>query len=448
MPRSRNPASSPLSPRATAWQAAASAPKRSEMLAAGSAASCARVVTPSRCKVTARSGRASVATDQGPRKSAVPPDGTISPERAASMAAKSPSATPMVASSPTMPARRATTASSPPKKRAGPRAGSVPTPRRTGWTHGQSSPARSSTRANRRASSPFAPSSRSSGHQMTTNRSTSSSPPLRLLVSGRLRPVTGAGPRRPAPRHSGPAPLSGPGRLSSASSTAPEPAGSQSEHSLTRPAARRPLTRTSARRRRRCPWPWPTPSHSTAPTASARSPPSGQAAGPSSRTTRAAWRSRARAVRWRAAVRRARPGGRTRTASTPERRSPAASAHPLPGWGTKTTRRRSSPSPAAATTPGSGRPTAAHQLPAADAAARSARARVVAPWPGGPRHRGGRAPAQGAGREERGQGRGHRQGPPGHRRGGTDPVGQPGGELPGTGGRRVTGNESEHMFVP
>ena len=67
---------------------------------------------------------------------------------------------------------------------------------------------------------------------------------------------------------------------------------------------------------------------------------------------------------------------------------------------------------------------------------------------GRPRHRGGGAPPQRAGREERGQGRGHRQGATGHRRGGPDPVGQPGGELPGTGGRRVPGRESEHMFVP
>src|SRR5580704_11283165 len=179
------------------------------MLAAERAANCARVVTPRRCRVTARSGRARVATDHGPRKSAVPPDGTISSARAASMTAKSPSATPMRASSPTTPARRATTASSPPKNRAGPRAGSAPTPRRTGWTHGQSSPACSRTRANGPASSPFAPSSRSSGHQMTTNRSTSP-PPLR---SGRLRPVTGTGSHRPAPLQSGPCWLSGPGRL-------------------------------------------------------------------------------------------------------------------------------------------------------------------------------------------------------------------------------------------
>ena len=82
--------------------------------------------------------------------------------------------------------------------------------------------------------------------------------------------------------------------------------------------------------------------------------------------------------------RRARPGGRTRTASTPESRSPAASAHPAPGCGTKTTRRRSMPRPAAATTPGSGRPTAAHQLPEHEAAASNASASVVAPWPGAP----------------------------------------------------------------
>ena len=67
---------------------------------------------------------------------------------------------------------------------------------------------------------------------------------------------------------------------------------------------------------------------------------------------------------------------------------------------------------------------------------------------GRPRHRGGRAPAQGAGREERGQGQGHRQGPASHGRGGPDPVGQPGGELPGTGGRRVSGRKDEHTFVP
>ena len=172
--------------------------------------------------------------------------------------------------------------------------------------------------------------------------------------------------------------------VASAVATAPESAGSHSEHSVARPAARRPLTRTSARRPRRYPWPRPMPSHSTAPTARARSPPSGQLPAPSSNTTSAAWRSRAGPRRWRAAVRRARPGGRTRTASTPERRSPAASAQPAPGCGTKTTRRRSSPRPAAATTPGSGRPTAAHQLPDADAAPRRASARVVAPWPGCP----------------------------------------------------------------
>ena len=195
MARSRSPASSPLSPRATAWQAAASAPKRSETFAAGNAANWPSVVIPRRCRVTARSGRASVATDHGARKSAVPPGGTISSERAASTAAKSPSATPILASSPTLSrssrssrlstsssepmtaARRATTASSPPKKRAGPRAGSAPTPSRTGCTHGHSSPARARTRAKRRASSPRGPSSRSSGHQMTTNRSTAS-PPL------------------------------------------------------------------------------------------------------------------------------------------------------------------------------------------------------------------------------------------------------------------------------
>ena len=67
---------------------------------------------------------------------------------------------------------------------------------------------------------------------------------------------------------------------------------------------------------------------------------------------------------------------------------------------------------------------------------------------GGPRHRGGRPPAQGAAREERGQGRGHRQGPPGHRRGGAHPVGQPGGELPGTGGRRVPGRETNICSYP
>ena len=55
-----------------------------------------------------------------------------------------------------------------------------------------------------------------------------------------------------------------------------------------------------------------------------------------------------------------------------------------------------------------------------------------------PRHGGGRPAPQGAAGEERGQRRGHRQGPPGHRRGGADPVGQPGGELPGAGTERGT----------
>ena len=171
MARSRNPGNSPLSPRATAWHAAASAPKRSETLAAGRAANCPSVVIPSRCRVTARSGRASMATDQGARKSAVPPAGMISDARAsgaaraASSAAKSPSAMPAVASSPdsrTAWSRRTTNASSPPKKRAGPREGRAHTPRRTAWAHGHSSVARSTTRAKRRASSPRAPSSRSS----------------------------------------------------------------------------------------------------------------------------------------------------------------------------------------------------------------------------------------------------------------------------------------------
>ena len=73
------------------------------------------------------------------------------------------------------------------------------------------------------------------------------------------------------------------------------------------------------------------------------------------------------------------------------------------------------------------------------------RRRAVA---GLPHHGGGRPAAQGAAGEERGQRRGHRQGPPGHGRGGADAVGQPGGELPGSGRRRVSGMEGEHMFAP
>ena len=213
------------------------------------------------------------------------------------------------------------------------------------------------------------------------------------------------------------APRAGPPRFPSRSavvrprnprpSTAPEPAGSQSEHSLTRPAARRPLTRTSARRRCRCPSTWPTPSHSTAPTVSARSPPSGQAAGPSSRTTSAVSGARGRGPSDVVP----RSGGPGRAGAPGRRRPPRGGRRPPPptrcrGGARKRQRRRSSPSPAAATTPGRAgrrrRTSSRRPTPRPGGPGRGWWRRV----PGQPRHRGGRAPAQGAGREEQGPGAG------------------------------------------
>ncbi|PSK54424.1 hypothetical protein B0E53_07091 [Micromonospora sp. MH33] len=81
-------------PAASRWASAPSKPNRASTSPAGSAAKSPRVRTPSRRSRSVRVGRPSASTGRPARNSGVPPGGTIRPSRAASPAAKTPSAMP------------------------------------------------------------------------------------------------------------------------------------------------------------------------------------------------------------------------------------------------------------------------------------------------------------------------------------------------------------------
>ena len=203
---------------------------------------------------------------------------------------------------------------------------------------------------------------------------------------------------------------------------------------MARPADRRPLTRTSARRPCRCPCPRPIPSHSIVPHRPGPGPrPAGQSPSCSTSTTSAAWRSRARA-RQVPGRRLAGPAGRAHQddvdagQQVPRRLGPPA------------TRVRHEDHPAQVDAefgcrhhPGVGQADRGAPAPGLRRRGQQGQGQRGRPMAGQPRHRGrGPSPQRPVG-EEGDQGRRHRQEPTGHRRGGSDPVGQPDRELPGRG---------------
>ena len=144
------------------------------------------------------------------------------------------------------PATRSTSACSPPKYRAGPRAGSEQMPGRTASTQGQYTSTAASTETKVRRVAPPSSSSRSPGHRTTSSRSITPAHPSRCQArqSHRARQ-----PRR--------------GRQSRPILPS---MGSHRSCRRGRAAERRPVAVTVTRRRRRWPSPLPMPSHRVFPT--------------------------------------------------------------------------------------------------------------------------------------------------------------------------------------
>ena len=267
------------------------------------------------------------------------------------------------------------------------------------------------------------PSCWSSGHQMTTNRSNSIAAPLRPPWA-HLRDRT----------HSPSSPFAVFAVAAAvAVATTPEPAGSQSEHSVSRPADRRPLTRTSARRPCRCPWPRPIPCHSTPPP-TGPGPPLGPVADVLDQHHQ-----RRLALTGPGAQVPGRVRGPGR-AGAPGRRRHRAADPPPPRPTRARVRHEDHPAQVDAELgrrdhPGIGQADRGAPAPGLRRRGQQGQGQRGGTVAGQPGHGGRRPPPQRPIGEERGQGRRHRQEPSGHRRGRADPIGQADRKLPGTGRR-------------
>ena len=150
---------------------------------------------PSRTSKSASSAFPRTVTGRGARNSGVAASGTTAPAEAATSTANNPSATPTSAGAPvaasTHSRMRRISRSSPPKYRAGPRAGSEQTPACTTETQGQKASTASITAMNRRRTVPSSSSSVSAGQRTMTMRSTRSAVIGAVFHSGHLGVVGG-----------------------------------------------------------------------------------------------------------------------------------------------------------------------------------------------------------------------------------------------------------------
>ncbi len=169
-------------PLASRWARLPSGPKRVARSTPGRAARSPRVRRPRRTSRSARSGRSRVATGKGARKPWLPPGGTMAWWRAASPAAKVPSAIPtrqLGGGPPSAACTAAVTAvaraGSPPWWRAAPRAGNAHSPGRSTSTQGVSASTATSTGSKARAS-------------LAGSWASSSRPGQRVCASRRRRP--------------------------------------------------------------------------------------------------------------------------------------------------------------------------------------------------------------------------------------------------------------------